>query len=1121
MTLLRLAILSLKQRWRMKAALVLAVATTTTVLTGALLVGDSVSGSLRDLILNRLGRIDQVAISENFFPEDLKDRLESQSGLASSGVVAETAIMVPASLSNPLRDKLVTGVTVFGCRKSFWDLGDGRLASEPQSGEIVLNRRLASRAYLDANWSDRVILQLELPAKIPAESPLGRKTETISRRSFVVSEITANQIADFSLFPSQQGPLNAFVPLEAIAEMLDRPGKANLLLLASDKRTLEDSAEIASFIPQLEDYGLRLSFHSAGPEGSKYFDLTSERMMIQEDVREAALDVWDAEYRPQPVLTYLANWITAGSRRIPYSTVTAIDSVEGGGPLLSPDGKAIELDDDEIVLNRWAADRLQASPGDTIDITYFDPETTHGQVTEHTASFRLHSVAPLFDEQQRATRVNDPHFTPELAGVTDQDSIDDWNPPFPFDASRVGDEDEAYWDAYRATPKAFISLKRGEQLWGSRFGRTTSLRVAMHDANTHHAQTRLRGLLENRLAADGKFAFRDIRSESLRAAGGTTPFGILFLCFSLFLIVSSLLLLILLFRLDLDQAAGEWGLLSGLGFTSRRIVRLVGVQSLVIVASGASIGLLGGIFYANLIVFFGLRGWWLKAVGERFVELHISIESLSIGFFSSFAACLIAILWSFQSQRKASLRWRLLSQGDFLPESRGRAISIWWFGGSALITAIVVIIAVFGTPLIRPPLFFLAGALSLFTGMCLLRQRLGQGDRGHPGVESIYRLTVLNLKRNPQRSVLTISLIATATFLITSVSAFRLSDHDQNDFDLIAESSIPIYFDLGTPEGREELGLTDARSESLLKNVKATSLRVHRGDDASCLNLYRAQHPNLLGVPHDMPQSYHASDLGDASWQVLTRDASPDRSSSPIVPVVIDQNTARYGLGLYGGLGEQFTIDYEGQKITFAVAGLLRNSVFQGSLLVDESQLLRLFPETEGYRSFLIGGIAPGDRPAVSSLLERRLSDFGLDAVGVSDRLRALFAVQNTYLAAFQSLGGLGLLLGTIGLLAVQLRNVFSRRRELALLTVCGFNYRRLALLLVLENTLLLMSGLFLGIISSGLALLPQVLFEGAEIPWLALGQLFLVVLIVGLLVGLWAGRQMRHISPMALLRAE
>ncbi len=111
----------------------------------------------------------------------------------------------------------------------------------------------------------------------------------------------------------------------------------------------------------------------------------------------------------------------------------------------------------------------------------------------------------------------------------------------------------------------------------------------------------------------------------------------------------------------------------------------------------------------------------------------------------------------------------------------------------------------------------------------------------------------------------------------------------------------------------------------------------------------------------------------------------------------------------------------------------LRDSIFQGELLMSEANFKRLFPAIEGYRLMLVE--APLDRTAeVEASVEDALADFGADAVRTAQRLAEFHRVENTYLSTFQTLGGLGLLLGTVGLAAVLLRNVLERRRELALL---------------------------------------------------------------------------------------
>ena len=198
------------------------------------------------------------------------------------------------------------------------------------------------------------------------------------------------------------------------------------------------------------------------------------------------------------------------------------------------------------------------------------------------------------------------------------------------------------------------------------------------------------------------------------------------------------------------------------------------------------------------------------------------------------------------------------------------------------------------------------------------------------------------------------------------------------------------------------------------------------------------------------------------------------------VPVVLDQNTAMYSLRLYGGVGQTFDVTYaDGTTVKFRVAGLLANSVLQGNLLIGEGDFQRLFPQISGYRFFLIRS-PPGKSDEVARVLEDRLGDEGFDAVDARARLADLLAVQNTYISTFQSLGALGLVLGTFGLAAVQLRSVFERRKELALMRATGFRAARLGEMVLLENLLLLGRRLGVGTLAALVAVLPQMLSGGA-----------------------------------------
>jgi ABC-type antimicrobial peptide transport system permease subunit len=130
-------------------------------------------------------------------------------------------------------------------------------------------------------------------------------------------------------------------------------------------------------------------------------------------------------------------------------------------------------------------------------------------------------------------------------------------------------------------------------------------------------------------------------------------------------------------------------------------------------------------------------------------------------------------------------------------------------------------------------------------------------------------------------------------------------------------------------------------------------------------------------------------------------------------------------------------------------------------------------------------------------------------------------AVQNTYISTFQSLGAIGLLLGTVGLAAVQLRSVFERRKELALLRAAGFRRWRLGEMVLLENLLLLVGGLATGTIAALITVLPHMLASGARVPLADLAVMLGVVLVVGVLVGLIAVRATLRAPLVAALRGE
>jgi len=1116
---LRLIVKSLLYHARMNLALAGGVAVGTAVLTGALLVGDSMRGSLRDLTLERLGRVEAVLAPQQFFRAQAAAELAGAPGFAAHFVAAAPAIMLRTSLEtdDAQRPRRANQVQLIGSDGVFWKLGPGGPPEPPGPREIVLNAPLAE--LLGAKPGDTVLLSLPRPGFIPADSALGRKTDTMDVQRVTVKAIIGDHgLGRFALQPNQQVPRNAYVALDWLQDRLEQEQRINTLLVAGPQITtaVPQAAQILEKLwrPTPEDVGLRIRTSPLG-----YIDISSQRMILDPVAEEAVLAALPAG-EPQPALTYLANAITHGKRQIPYSTVAGVDWQADPplGPLMSVAGQPIgPLGNDEIVLNQWAADDLQAQPGDTIGIDFFEPESTHGAVRERHVEFRLKAVTPL------AGPAADRDFTPDVPGVTDQRSMSNWDAPFPFDAARVRPKDERYWDQYRGTPKAFVSLATGRKLWASRFGRTTTIRVPSLPGVSHQE-------LQRKIAVPPRplgFVWMPVKELGLAAAAGTTPFNVLFLSFSFFVIAAAVMLILLLFQLSVEGRAKELGLLFALGVPRRRVRRWLLVEAILVALVGSFLGLGLGVGYAALMLA-GLQTWWLAAIVTPFLTLHVGAASLAIGFFSGTLIAAAVIAWSLRRIGRTAPRRLLAGQtsdmSDTMPgavgtRKRGRWLQL---GGLVLVLALAVgLLTVQMGEEARAGAFFGTAGLALVVLLVTVWQRLRGGATAAAivaGGGNLSRLALRNAARHAGRSTLTIGLVAAATFLIVAISAFRLDPNQQSidrdspngGFALVAQSDQPVYHSLDTVDGRRELGVSPA-DERVLATTRTWALRVKSGDDASCLNLYQPRQPRVLGLPESfLERGGFAWDSSAAQtpedrenpWRMLGQDLGRDPDGVPRVPVVLEKNTAQYALHLDGGVGATYDIvDGRGQTVRLVVVGLLGNSLFQGDLLIAEGPFLKYFPDTSGYRFFLIEA-PPEQRRPVAEILERTLGDQGLAVETSGERLARFLAVQNTYLSTFQSLGGLGLLLGSLGLAVVLLRNVVERRGELALLRAVGFARRRLAELVLLENMALLVLGLLVGAGAALLAVLPHVVFGTAAVPWLSLGATLGAVLVFGLLAG-------------------
>lgn len=1105
---------SLAYYWQTNLVVILGVATAVAVLTGALLIGESVRGSLRDLVSQRLGRTDDFIASTGFFREQLARDILQPGVFTTSGIGATCPmIALDGVVTHESSRRRAGDVRVYAVDQRFWQF-NGVSVDSPQDREVLVSESLANE--LGTKSGDSILLRIEKPTDIPVESLHGRKEDpgrTI--RLNLKSVLPAASLGEFSLRP-QQGPVRAiFVSLSFLQKELDQAGKINTILIAErSPETVDAIASVLKTKATLEDLGLKLRVLDDG----KTVALESSSNIISDVVAQAAQESASTlGLKTTPFLSYLANSLNLRDRTVPYSLVTAINhetfmqlARTGHSVIDQYTGRSC------FAINEWTARELNADLEDIVTLEYY---VWHegGRLETKREEFAVCTIVPI------AGIAADRNLVPDYPGITESENMSDWDPPFPIDLNRVRKQDEDYWHQYRATPKAFVPLVDGQKLWQTRFGKLTSIRLQSSDDHSaldleNSFSARLRQTLS---PLQMGFQIVPVRAQGQQASRGATDFGEYFLYFSFFLVVSALLLTALFFKLGIEQRLREIGTLQALGFPDSRIRRLFLTEGVLLAAVGSVIGVLGAIVYAKLLMY-GLRTWWVGAVGTTSLTLHVSWQSMLIGAVGGILAAVVCVFLTLRGVGSSSTRGLLLGATP----KRTRILRIG-IGATLLGMALLAVGSLHVIPQVAG--FFGAGVMLLVASVCYLAYWLRSRSRrviSGNGWWTISLLGFRNAAYRPSRTVLCVALIASAAFIIVAVDAFRRTGASPTDrksgsggYPLFAESLLPIVYDPNTPEGREALNLSASNDAAVLSNVKSVNFRVRPGDDTSCLNLYQPRNPKIIAPPESFIQenrfTFQSSlDPNEKNpWQLLNREFSDGA-----IPVITDANSLTYVLHLK--IGEDFILDHGAQPLRLRIVGALADSMFQSELLMSDKNFVRLFPDEQGFRFFLLD--TPADKAsAVASTFEDHLSDFGFDVQSTADRLANFHRVENTYLSTFQLLGGLGLVLGTLGMAAVLLRNVFERRRELALLRAVGYNSSHFTVMVVSENVLMLCSGLAIGFVCALLAIAPVFLERGGRLPNVSLGLLLLAVLLSGAIASFVATFAALRSPLLPALRAE
>lgn len=1079
--------------WRTQLSVFLGTVLAAAVLVGGLLVGDSVSYSLREFALMRLGETRAALHAHGrFFRAELAERMQKRAGApVVPALVMRGVVLMDTADGDPAQ---VNHVQIIGVDSRFWELSPNAVF-ELDADHVGINRKLAMQ--IGATGGAEISVRVGKPGLMPRDAPLSSRSEKLTQRGrFTVRHVVPDhQLGRFSLSANQVAPYNVFVDIEWLQEAIDLTGRANVLLAGTSADGDLSVDQLSAALREawgLEDVGIGVR------AVSQVAQLESDRIFLDPATASAAQSLSGAG-ESVGVLTYLVNRIALGERSTPYSFAVAAQPTEDRSLGVIPAG----MRDDQVIINQWLADHLAAQAGDSVTVSYYEL-VPGGDFVEREREFTVLRVLSM--EEMQFER----DLAPEFPGLTDVDRCREWDVGMPMQEEALNDEaNEAYWEAYRDTPKLAVTLNAGREMWANRFGDTSAVRFRVDEGGIESLQAALNEAIDPQ--ALGLF-FAPVREEALRAVSDAMSFGELFVSMSFFLIVAALTLTGMLFVFGVQQRAGEMGLLLGVGHRPRQVRRLFLWEGAVIALVGSVLGGILGMGYTRALIW-GLAQYWQGAVANSAIRYHAEPSTMIEGMIAATLCALISMAVAMWRQARRPARDLLLgdmTQGAASETGTGgqtRTILIAF--ALTLAAAAAAALAATGGDEHKVYAFFGAGALLLAAGLVFSRWMLSQLESGGAAQLSISSMGMRNASRRGGRSLAAVALLACGCFLVFAVSAMQqdlsATAHETwsgtGGFALFGEATLPVPDALGDEKGRAAFGLE--REESLA-GAQILSLRVRDGDDASCFNLNRAQSPRLLGV--DPVALMHRSAFmpeGATSgepWSLLDRDDADN-----VIPGLVgDANTAMWNLGKKVGpeKGDEIVYkDERGELFRVKLVGALPMplSVLQGTILISRADFAERYPSEAGYRMFLVDLPEGSDTASAQRALARRLDRVGLDVSTTLSRLEEFHSVEATYLRMFLVLGGLGVILGTFGLGVIVLRNMLERRSELAILRCVGFSRGRIVWLVLAEHWLLLVLGLLCGFLSAAVAIYPSLAAPGMHVPVATIALILGAIIAAGL----------------------
>jgi len=1172
----------LKRNMKMNLALMSAACVSTIVICGSLIAGDSLRESITNAAYENLGEVDEIITSDRLFNASLVDGLSQDGALMESVDHLAPLIYLNGIAENPRTGTRSRNANIIGFEDSFLKFGtlksiDGtNLDYNLDKNEVYLNEMLADEQGIKKG--ERVNITFSDPDQLFEAIFLGEQEGTNLRIQFEVSNIVSNEdLGRFQLNANRNPPQNVYVSIESLQDVLGKQNTANMILVSNNGDEREGEGLCSEVFQDLKRaLNNALGFENAGLKiveniDKGYLKLESEDVFFSYDYYELLSSSPQIEElnASSPIITYFWNSLTFENSSVWYSTICAFDSeldLEFGLFTLNGTSQEIEgaLEEDEIILNNWTAEKLQVGVGDALQMNYSLLDEFYN-INYLNKNFTVRYIVDI------KGKANDSMLMPDFPGIKGKISAFDWDPPFPIYLEKITNDDEKYWQKYEGTPKAFIDFSTGEKLWKTDIGNITQIRMLpKEESNLSALRMQVEDALNDYVGiSQTSLTIKTVKTDSLNSAEGIELFTQMFLAFSAACIIASIVLIALLITLRVESRMTEIGTLRALGFGKGTINQIFLLEGTFLAITGGFFGTLLGLLFGFFLIT-GMNTFWSSIVEGSSVTFHFTIESLTIGFCLGVIISIIAMWFVLRYEGKRPIIRVLKRMGK--DEERKREIylptSLFILGlliilstiffGIELLSEIGLLVLSIGTvfiifsvgdlislkigkslhnlmgftiviftlllmsyfvdsvPIIE--LFFLSGFMLLF-GFLLVFYHFLKKAMGKPFNENekdalgkdkrwIFSLAKKNAARRPKRTMFTVFLFSLTLFVLVSLT-INLQGAVYDVDKALAESG-GGYQIMGESTNPIFANLEDENSRitsgihsDVFNELDVMQFKTKGDVGGTCSNLNRAANPRIIGANESF---FYENSINFVSHAELKGEENPwfllkrDNKDEGI-PAIGDYNTIVWILGL--DLGSTISvIDEAGKPVNLKIVGITGNSIFQGSLMISIENFNTMYPTKNGYQLFLFKSNAEDLKPQISQL-ENALAKYGFDAYSVKSVVIESILIENTYISIFQVILLFGLLIGTLGFGIVASRNALERRREIGIFRAIGISKNTIFKSLLLENSYVILCAIIIGTLAGIIAssvYLIELHLDVFTWPWLYILLIILISYVVAMI---------------------